>query len=85
MQLLGGLAAGPAAPGVAFWAHVGGFATGIGLFLLLHPRRVMLLQAQKTPIWATVAPGDLAGRRTFHHGSVPDSGPGYRPRPGPWD
>jgi membrane associated rhomboid family serine protease len=85
MQLLSGLAAGPAAPGVAFWAHVGGFATGIVLFLLLRPRRVMLLQAQKTPIWATVAPGDLAGRRTFHHGSVPEAGPGYPRRPGPWD
>jgi membrane associated rhomboid family serine protease len=85
MQLLGGLAAGSATPGVAFWAHVGGFATGIVLFLLLRPRRVMLLQAQKTPIWATVAPGDLAGRRTFHHGSVPDAGPGYPHRPGPWD
>src|SRR5205807_6817429 len=37
MQLLSGLAAGPAEPGVAFWAHVGGFATGIILFLLLKP------------------------------------------------
>ncbi len=85
MQLLSGLAAGPAAPGVAFWAHVGGFAAGIVLFLLLRPRRVLLLQAQKTPIWATVAPGDLAGRQTFHQGSVPDAGPGYTRPPGPWE
>src|SRR5438105_2152624 len=59
MQLVSGLAAGPAAPGVAFWAHVGGFATGILLFLLLRPRRVLLLQAQKTPTWATIAPSEL--------------------------
>jgi len=82
MQLLSGLAVGPARPGVAFWAHIGGFAAGIILFLLLRPRRVILLQAQKTPIWATVAPGDLAGRQTFHRGSVPDAG---RRPPGPWD
>lgn len=85
MQLLGGLAAGPAEPGVAFWAHVGGFATGIILFLMLKPRRVMLLQTQKTPIWATTPPSALAGRETFHRGSVPDSGAGYRPSSAPWD
>jgi membrane associated rhomboid family serine protease len=83
MQLLSGLAAGPAAPGVAFWAHVGGFVAGIVLFLLLRPRRVRLLQAQKTPIWATVAPSALVGRQTFHRGSVPDSGPRYTGPPGP--
>ena len=84
MQLLSGLAAGPGSPGVAFWAHVGGFATGIFLFLLLRPRRVSLLQPQKTPIWATVSPTALAGRRTFHRGSVPDAGPRNIGPPGPW-
>jgi membrane associated rhomboid family serine protease len=84
MQLVSGLAAGPAAPGVALWAHVGGFAAGIILFLLLRPRRVLLLQAQKTPIWATAAPGALVGRQTFHRGSVPDAGPRYRRPSGPW-
>jgi membrane associated rhomboid family serine protease len=84
MQLLSGLAAGPAAPGVAFWAHIGGFVAGIVLFLVLRPRRIPLLQAQKTPIWATVAPSALAGRQTFHRGSVPDTGPRYTGAPGPW-
>jgi membrane associated rhomboid family serine protease len=84
MQLLSVLAAGPAEPGVAFWAHVGGFATGIILFLLLKPRRVMLLQTQKTPIWASVPPSALVGRQTFHRGSVPDAGPRYTRPPGPW-
>ena len=31
--------AGAAAGGVAWWAHVGGFAAGIGLLVLLRPRR----------------------------------------------
>ncbi|HEV8679452.1 MAG TPA: rhomboid family intramembrane serine protease [Stellaceae bacterium] len=84
MQLLSGLASDPDSPGVAFWAHVGGFATGIVLFLLLRPRRVSLLQPQRTPIWATVPPGALLGRRTFHRGSVPDAGPRTSRPPGPW-
>jgi membrane associated rhomboid family serine protease len=84
-QLFSGLAVAPNEPGVAFWAHVGGFVSGIIGFLLLRPRRVMLLQPQKTPIWATAPPGALSGgRRTFHHGSVPDSGNGYPRTRGPW-
>ena len=84
MQLVSGLGVRPGSPGVAFWAHVGGFATGVFLYLLLRPRPVMLLQPQRTPIWASVPPSALAGRRTFHRGSVPDSGPWNRPR-SPWD
>ncbi|MGE5268714.1 MAG: rhomboid family intramembrane serine protease [Thiohalocapsa sp.] len=83
MQLISGLAMRPDSPGVAFWAHVGGFAVGIILFLLLRPRPVMLLQRQKTPAFAAVPPSALVGRRTFHRGSVPDSGPPSRPR-SPW-
>ncbi len=84
MQLLSGLAASPAAPGVAFWAHVGGFGGGIILFLLLRPGQVRLLQPQRTPIWARVPPGALAGRGTFHRGSVPDTGQRSIRPPGPW-
>ena len=80
LQLVSGLAVRPGSPGVAFWAHVGGFGTGIVLFLLLRPRRVALLQPQKTPMWAAVPPSGLVGRRTFHRGSVPDAG---QPR-APW-
>lgn len=83
MQLVSGLAERPGSPGVAFWAHVGGFGTGIILYLLLRPRRVVLLQPQKTPMWAAVPPKALTGRRTFHRGSVPDAG--QRGGPGwPW-
>jgi membrane associated rhomboid family serine protease len=84
MQLFSGLLAGTAEPGVAFWAHVGGFAAGILLFLLIRSRRVPLLQPQRTPIWATVPPAALLGRRTFHRGSVPDSHSPFRRPPNPW-
>ncbi len=82
MQLLSGLNVGPDSPGVAFWAHIGGFGAGLIVYLFLRPRRVILLQSQKTPIWATAPPSALTGRRTFYRGSVPDAG--YRRGPGPW-
>jgi membrane associated rhomboid family serine protease len=83
-QLFSGLETGVTSPGVAFWAHVGGFGSGIVLYLLLRPRRVMLLQPQKTPTFASASPTALTGRRTFHGGSVPDAGRGWRRPPGPW-
>jgi membrane associated rhomboid family serine protease len=82
MQLISGLATEAGSPGVAFWAHVSGFCAGVALFLLLRPRRVMLLQPQRSPTWATAPPRALAGRRTFHRGSVPDTGPRFGR--GPW-
>lgn len=85
MQLISGLTAGPNSPGIAFWAHVGGFGSGILLYLLLRPPQVRLLQPQRTRIWASAPPRALAGRRTFHGGSVPDAGRSYRRPPGPWD
>jgi membrane associated rhomboid family serine protease len=86
LQLTSGLAAAAGSPGVAVWAHVGGFAGGILLFLLLRPGRIGLLQPQRTPMWATAPPRALAGggRRMFHGGSVPDAGAGFRRPPGPW-
>ncbi len=83
LQLASGLTAGPGTPGVAFWAHVGGFGSGILLYLALRPPKVTLLQPQRTPMWAAASPRALAGggRRTFHRGSVPDAG---RPPLGPW-
>jgi membrane associated rhomboid family serine protease len=83
-QLFSGLASSADSPGVAFWAHVGGFAAGIMLFLLLRTRRVPLMQPQRTPIWASVPPGALIGRRTFHRGSVPDAGNRWGGPPRPW-
>jgi membrane associated rhomboid family serine protease len=84
MQLFGSLGMERGEPGVAFWAHVGGFIAGILLYLMLRPRRVMLLQPQKTPFFASAPPSALVGRRTFYGGSVPESGRGFRRPPGPW-
>ena len=84
LQLLSGLATDAVSPGVALWAHVGGFAAGIVLLLTLRPPRLTLLQPQRTPIWATAPPRAILGRRIFHRGSVPDAGRRYRRPPGPW-
>jgi membrane associated rhomboid family serine protease len=83
-QLFSGLASGAQSPGVAFWAHVGGFATGMFLLLLLRPRRVMLWHGARSPMFSAAPASTLNGRRTFHPGSVPPAGPPYPPPPGPW-
>jgi len=83
MQLLSALTAAPDSPGVAFGAHVGGFVAGVVLFLMLRPHPIRLMQPQKTPAFAAASPMALAGRRTFHAGSVPEAGPRFR-RPDPW-
>ena len=85
MQLLSGLARAPGTPGVAFWAHIGGFVGGIILITLLRPRGLALLQPPRSRVFATVPPSAFAGRRTFHGGSVPPVGRPYRRRPGLWD
>ena len=85
MQLLSGLASGPATPGVAFWAHIGGFVSGVVLMLLLRPRSVMLWHAPKTPVFASAPASAInEGRRTFYPGSVPAAGRSPRP-PSPWN
>ena len=73
-QLLSGLGSAHATAGVAFWAHVGGFATGLVLVLLLRPSGVALWHSQKSRVFAAVRPADFAGRATFHQGSVPAAG-----------
>lgn len=85
MQLVSGLARAPGTPGVAFWAHVGGFVTGVGLVLLLRPGGVALLQPRRSRTFATIAPGPFTGRRTFHRGSVPSAGRAYRRPRSPWN
>ena len=84
MQLFSGLGATADEPGVAFWAHIGGFVGGAVLFLMLRPRRVKVLQPQRTPVWASLPPGAMIGRRTFHRGSVPDTGRARDRSRGPW-
>jgi membrane associated rhomboid family serine protease len=82
MQVLSGLGTAASEAGVAFWAHVGGFIAGVGLFLTLRPRGVEILQPHSAT-WTRVPPGAVIGRRRFHRGSVPDAGRRSRPR-GPW-
>ena len=86
MQLLSGLASGARDPGVAFWAHIGGFASGVVLMLFLRPRSVILWHAPKTPVFASAPPSAFSGgRRTFYGGSVPSTGRRYPRPPGPWN
>jgi membrane associated rhomboid family serine protease len=70
-QLLGGLAASPTAGGVAFWAHVGGFTTGLLLIIVLRPPGVALLQPPRTISFAVSRAGRNGWRRRTG-GSVPD-------------
>ena len=85
MQLVSGLGTASGTPGVAFWAHVGGFATGLILVTVLRPNGVALLQPQRSRGFAAVRPTAFTSRRTFYGGSVPPAGRRFnRPR-SPWD
>lgn len=84
MQLASGLLRDPGKPGVAFWAHMGGFAGGLVLVALLRPPGVALLQPPRGRRFAVIRPASFTGRRTFHHGSVPPAGRPYRGPDGPW-
>lgn len=85
VQFLSGLlAAGGPAGGVAFWAHVGGFLTGVVLLLAMRPRGLGLWQPPRSAMFVAAPPSRFVGRRTFH-GSVPDAGPPRFRRRGPWD
>jgi membrane associated rhomboid family serine protease len=81
-QLVSGLLSGSGA-GVAFWAHVGGFVTGIVLLMLMRPRGGTLWRPPRSAPFAAMPPRSFAGRRTFQ-GSVPESGPPRFRRNNPW-
>ncbi len=66
MQLVSGLMRAPGTPGVAFWAHIGGFVSGLILVSLLRPSGV------------PVPPGALARPRSSQRGSVPAAGRPHR-------
>lgn len=84
-QLVSGLARAPGTPGVAFWAHVGGFVSGVILVALLRPSGVALVQPRRSRIFATAPPGAFTGRRTFPRGSVPSAGRARRRASSPWE
>jgi rhomboid family protein len=84
LQLVSGLMRPPGSPGVAFWAHVGGFVSGLILVVLLRPAGLALLHPPRSRGFAAVHPNAFNGRRTFHRGSVPDTGRPYEEPRGPW-
>ncbi|HWI27509.1 MAG TPA: rhomboid family intramembrane serine protease [Stellaceae bacterium] len=56
MQLMNALAARPGEPGVAFWAHVGGFVLGMLLVPLFRRRGVAMLQPRRSAAFAAHRP-----------------------------
>jgi membrane associated rhomboid family serine protease len=74
MQVISGLSVAAGTPGVAFWAHVGGFVTGLILVNVLRPSGVLLLQPPRSQIFASTRPGAFRGRRSPYGGSVPPAG-----------
>jgi membrane associated rhomboid family serine protease len=72
LQLLSALAMDPGEPGVAFWAHVGGFIVGIALVLVMRRPGVVLMQPRRTPPFAVTPPRPRAQR--LGAGSVPSAG-----------
>jgi membrane associated rhomboid family serine protease len=80
LQLINGALADPAGGGVAWWAHIGGFAAGLALIWLFKRKDIKLLTARaRSPSGLTVVRGRPRPRRTSQH--VPTVS---RPRRGPW-
>jgi membrane associated rhomboid family serine protease len=78
IQLASGLMRAPGAPGVAFWAHVGGFVSGLILVLLLRPSVAPVLHSHRTRGFDVMPPGVLTRPRTSQRGSVPAAGRPHR-------
>lgn len=85
MQLISGLEQARGRPGVAFWAHVGGFVAGMILVILLRRHGASLLQPQRSTVFATAPPAAFARARRASRGSVPSAGRPYRRAAGPWE
>jgi membrane associated rhomboid family serine protease len=67
LQLASALLVTASEPGVAFWAHVGGFVAGIFLLLLLRRRGTRLLQRRHSRAFYTSRARD-ARQRFGRHG-----------------
>jgi membrane associated rhomboid family serine protease len=52
-QLLSALSIDPSEPGVAFWAHVGGFVVGVLLVPMFRRRGIAMLQPRRSSAFAT--------------------------------
>jgi membrane associated rhomboid family serine protease len=85
LQLLSGLMVAAGRPGVAFWAHVGGFVSGLVLVIALRPPGVPLLQPPRSRAFMIAAATNISRRPSTARGSVPQAGRRFiRPR-GPWE
>jgi membrane associated rhomboid family serine protease len=84
MQLISGVEQGRNGPGVAFWAHVGGFVAGMILVTQLRRHGTLLLRPQRSTVLATTRPRTFLEQRRASRGSVPSAGRPYRRPASPW-
>ena len=85
MQLVSGLEQANGRPGVAFWAHTGGFVAGMLLVTQLRRQGTVLLRPQRSAFFATAPPRDFSRGRRASRGSVPSAGRPYQRTRGPWE
>jgi len=85
LQLVSGLSVASGSPGVAFWAHVGGFVTGLFLVIVLRPSGVPLLQPPRSQVFATTRPRAFTYPKRISGGSVPPAGRRFTRSRSPWD
>jgi membrane associated rhomboid family serine protease len=83
LQLVSAASASTGEPGVAVWAHVGGFIAGMALVMVLRQRHVPVFQAPRTWSFQVAHPRDARAR--FGRGSVPSAGRRPVSRRGPWN
>jgi membrane associated rhomboid family serine protease len=82
LQVVSAASASPGEPGVAVWAHVGGFIAGMALVMILRQRHVQVFRAPRTWSFQVARPRDA--REGFGRGSVPRAGRRPGSRRGPW-
>jgi rhomboid family protein len=85
MQLLSGLEQARGRPGVAFWAHIGGFVAGIILLGMLRRPGTRLIQPPRSSFFAAAPPHAFIRERRTSRGSVPPAGRSSRRPPMSWD
>ncbi len=81
MQVISAASASPGEPGVAVWAHVGGFLAGMVLVLVLRHPSTTMFQPSRSASFMTAHPREA--RSGFGRGSVPSAGQRREDR-GPW-
>ena len=62
LQVVSGLSATPGEPGVAFWAHVGGFVAGICLVVVLRRPGTRLMQPRRSRSYYVARPREARQR-----------------------